>query len=88
MASDFYTYTGQATQGWFRYRDAATGSMLVAEPGGTYQIVPLEFDLPVPPGNQWIAGTAKAAKETAAAAPPSAADTNGAAPPQAEGSGN
>lgn len=73
MASDTFTFIGQATKGWFRYRDAVTGSMLVAEPGGTYQIQALEPDLPVPPEAQlWVPGTAKAAADTSKTAPASA----------------
>ena len=81
-ASDTFTFIGQQTTGWYRYRDAATGSMLVADPGGTYQIRPLEPDLPVPPDGQWVAAF------TASPPAKAKASTSETAPPQAEGSGN
>lgn len=65
--ADTFTFTGQARTGWYAYRDLATGRMLEAEPGGTYQIQALEPGLPVPPDGQWVPGTAAAAKATATA---------------------
>ena len=79
-ASDTFTFTGQARTGWYAYRDLATGRMLEAEPGGTYQIQALEPGLPVPPpGGQWVPATASAAKATAKAS------TSDAAPASAPG---
>ena len=69
MASDTtYTFTGQARTGWFSYRDLATGRMLEADPGGTYNIQPLEPGLPMPPDAQWLPSASPAARAAAKAA--------------------
>ena len=81
MASDSYTFTGQTHMGWPAYRDTATGRMLEADPGGTYQIEALEPQFPVPPSAQWVPATKADVKAAAARA----ADTSQAAPASAEG---
>ena len=79
--ADSYTFTGQARTGWPAYRDTATGRMLEADPGGTYQIQALEPGLPMPPNPQWVPATKADVKAAAA----KAADTSEAAPASAPG---
>jgi hypothetical protein len=46
-----YTYLGGTTLGYSDYADLETGRMLVAEPGGQYQIRAADGISPVPPGD-------------------------------------
>ena len=80
MASDTYTFTGQARTGWFSYRDVTTGRMLEADPGGTYTIQALEPGLPVPPDWRWLPASTPAARAAA-----KAADTSATAPASTPG---
>lgn len=55
MAAGTCEYTGQFKLGYPSYRDAETGKMLVAEPGGTYSIDPVDGVAPVPPPDgRWL----------------------------------
>lgn len=61
MAEPLYTYTGGAEMYYQAYRDAETGRMLVAQPGGSYLMVACDQGpadengnptaLPVPPAD-------------------------------------
>jgi hypothetical protein len=57
VPADTYIYRGHATLGYPDYADRATGRMLIAEPGGTYQIRACADGLPMPPGGPWEAVT-------------------------------
>lgn len=57
-----FTFTGPVTTGYYYLRDSATGQMLVAEPGKTYDIQAVDPSVPVPPDDRWVAATGKAAK--------------------------
>jgi hypothetical protein len=50
------TFHGDHVTTYAEYIDAAKGSTLVAEPGGTYDITPARGharDLPMPPDGRW-----------------------------------
>ena len=68
---DEYTYLGLTTLGYMDYADLATGKTLVAEPGGSYAIRPVEPGSPVPPGDgRWAAPASGPPPRTAPPAPP------------------
>ena len=48
MPADTFTYRGRTTLGFPDYVDRATGTMLIAEPGGAYQIRAAGEQFPVP----------------------------------------
>jgi hypothetical protein len=51
-----YRFTGYATLGYPAYRDAATGAMLSADPGGVYEMQSVTLMDPVPPSDgRWEA---------------------------------
>jgi hypothetical protein len=53
-----FNYTGLNTFGYQDYRDADTGKMLVAEPGGSYQIEAIDGRSTVPPPDgRWSAAS-------------------------------
>lgn len=57
MAAGTCEYTGQFTLGYPDYRDTETGRMLVAEPGGAYDIAAVDGVAPVPPADgRWQDG--------------------------------
>lgn len=76
MADAAYMFTGYATRGYPSYADLETGRMLIADPGGTYQMRAINPGLPVPPDDgRWDAlvpakttGKAKAAEGAPAGA--------------------
>lgn len=62
--ADAYIYIGDGRRGYFAYVDTDTSEMLIAEPGGTYQMRAVNPNLPVPPEDgRWVG----AASETATA---------------------
>ena len=70
---DLYVFTGAAVTGYMAYRDVATGTMLVAEPGQAYQIAGVNLEDPVPPPDgRWepAAPPVKAPSPATATAPP------------------
>lgn len=50
---DTYIYRGRETLGFPDYVDRSTGTMLIAEPGGTYPIRAISGTFPVPPAGPW-----------------------------------
>ena len=57
-----YKFTGTQTLGYFAYGDVSTGRMLVADPGGSYQIRACEEGLAVPPPDgRWVTAEAPSA---------------------------
>jgi hypothetical protein len=46
-----YRFTGYGRTGYFAYRDLATGKMLIADPGGVYEMQSVTLMDPVPPGD-------------------------------------
>jgi hypothetical protein len=53
VADAAFTFTGPSETGYYQYTDLDAGSMLVAEPGGTYHIRAMEDFLPMPPDSRW-----------------------------------
>jgi hypothetical protein len=67
--ADRFTYTGSSTLGYPAYGDIEAGTMLIAEPGGSYAIRATEPGAPVPPGDgRW--GAAQAPPPPASPPPP------------------
>jgi hypothetical protein len=57
-----YRFTGYGRTGYFAYRDLATGKMLIADPGGVYEMQSVTLMDAVPPGDgRWEAVPAAAA---------------------------
>ena len=46
-----YPYLGGMELWYQGYLDTATGKMLIAQPGGTYSMFPVDPGLPVPPSD-------------------------------------
>lgn len=46
-----FTYLGGQELTYPAYKDAATDRLLVAEPGGSYDMFPVDAGLPVPPSD-------------------------------------
>jgi hypothetical protein len=92
VPSDLFVFTGHEPEyGYLRYGDADSGTMLVAQPGGTYRIRPCEEGLPVPPDDGRWAAPATAAGRVAkarAALTASLTDTGETAPASAAGGEN
>jgi hypothetical protein len=56
VAVPSYRFTGYGRTGYFAYRDLATGKMLIADPGGVYEMQSVTLADPVPPGDgRWEA---------------------------------
>lgn len=92
MTGRKFTFISHEPQlGYFRYADAATGQMLIASPGESYAIRPVEEGLPVPPDDgRWDPPYVRPAPEngesqdTPAGPAPNAAVRRRPAPPPPE----
>lgn len=65
-----WQYTGSGTRAYHDYLDEATGRMLEAKPGGTYEIRATWDKLPVPPADgHWREAEPPGADEASEAPP-------------------
>lgn len=64
--ADAYTFIGYAPRIYLRYVDLATEKTLIAEPGNTYEMRPVELDMPVPPDGAWQPAVSKTKASKAA----------------------
>jgi len=54
--ADSFNYLGTSQLGYPAYADTSTGTMLIADPGGSYGIRAVEEGLPIPPPDgRWAA---------------------------------
>ena len=54
--ADSFNYLGTSQLGYPAYADTSTGTMLIADPGGTYSIRAVEEGLAIPPPDgRWAA---------------------------------